>query len=47
VDTRTGKAQVIRFTCVDKVGKVGNIDAVNGQACGGISHSIGFALSKN
>jgi aldehyde oxidoreductase len=47
VDTRTGKTRVIRFTCVDEVGKVGNIDAVNGQAYGGISHSIGFALSEN
>ena len=47
VDTTTGKASVIRFTCVDEVGKVGNIDAVNGQAYGGISHSIGFALSEN
>jgi aldehyde oxidoreductase len=47
VDTRTGKTRVIRFTCVDEVGKVGNIDAVNGQAYSGISHSIGFALSEN
>jgi aldehyde oxidoreductase len=47
VDTKTGKTTVIRFTCVDDVGKVGNIDAVNGQAYGGISHSIGFALSEN
>ncbi|MEN6299427.1 MAG: xanthine dehydrogenase family protein, partial [Anaerolineaceae bacterium] len=47
VDTKTGKVRVIRFTCVDEVGKVGNIDAVNGQAYGGISHSIGFALSEN
>jgi aldehyde oxidoreductase len=47
VDAATGKTQVIRFTCVDDVGKVGNIDAVNGQAYGGISHSIGFALSEN
>ena len=47
VDTKTGKTRVIRFTCVDEVGKVGNIDAVNGQAYGGISHSIGFALSEN
>ncbi|MGI6679648.1 MAG: molybdopterin-dependent aldehyde oxidoreductase [Dehalobacterium sp.] len=47
VDTKTGKTRVIRFTCVDDVGKVGNIDAVNGQAYGGISHSIGFALSEN
>jgi aldehyde oxidoreductase len=47
VDTKTGKTRVIRFTCVDEVGKIGNIDAVNGQAYGGISHSIGFALSEN
>jgi len=47
VDTATGKATVLKFTCVDMVGRVGNIDAVNGQAYGGISHSIGFALSEN
>ncbi len=47
VDTNTGKTRVIRFTCVDEVGKIGNIDAVNGQAYGGISHCIGFALSEN
>ncbi len=47
VDTATGKARVLRFVCVDEIGKVGNIDAVNGQAYGGISHSIGFALSEN
>ncbi len=47
VDTATGKTTVLRFTCVDDVGVVGNIDALNGQAYGGISHSIGFALSEN
>jgi aldehyde oxidoreductase len=47
VDAATGKTRVIRFTCVDEVGKIGNIDAVNGQAYGGISHSIGFALGEN
>ena len=31
---------------MDDVGKVGNLAAVNGQAFGGISHSIGFALSE-
>ena len=46
VDVATGKTRVLRFTCVDDVGKVGNIQAVNGQAYGGISHSIGFALSE-
>ncbi|HTX73817.1 MAG TPA: molybdopterin cofactor-binding domain-containing protein, partial [Rectinemataceae bacterium] len=47
VDTKTGKARCTRFVCVDEVGKVGNIQAVNGQAYGGISHSIGFALSED
>ena len=47
VDTKTGKTTVERFVCVADVGKVGNIDAVNGQAYGGISHAIGFALSEN
>lgn len=47
VDTATGKTTVTRFVCVDDVGKIGNIDAVNGQAYGGISHCIGFALSEN
>lgn len=37
VDTKTGKTTVLKFTCVDMVGRVGNIDAVNGQAYGGIS----------
>ena len=44
MDTATGKTTVLRFTCVSDVGKVGNIDSVNGQAYGGISHAIGFAL---
>ncbi|MDR2356107.1 MAG: molybdopterin-dependent oxidoreductase [Clostridiales Family XIII bacterium] len=47
VDTATGKTTVLRYTCVDDVGVIGNIDAVNGQAYGGMSHTIGFALSEN
>lgn len=47
VEVATGKTTVIGITCVDWVGKVGNIQAVNGQAYGGISHAIGFALSEN
>jgi len=47
VGIATGKTKVLRFTCVDDVGTIGNIDAVNGQAYGGISHSIGFALKEN
>ena len=47
VEVATGKTTVIGLTCVDRVGKVGNIQSVNGQAFGGMSHSIGFALSEN
>lgn len=47
VNTKTGKARCIGMTCVDWVGKIGNIQAVDGQAYGGISHAIGFALSEN
>ena len=47
VEVATGKTTVVGMTCVDWVGKIGNIQAVNGQAYGGISHAIGFALSEN
>ena len=47
VDTKTGKTTVVGFHCVDDVGVIGDINAVNGQAYGGMSHSIGFALSEN
>lgn len=47
VDTQTGKVTVVRYTCVDDVGVIGDLASVNGQAYGGISHSIGFALSEN
>ena len=47
VETATGKTTVVSYTCVDDVGVIGNIDSVNGQAFGGLSHCIGFALSEN
>lgn len=47
IDTATGKATVIGYTCVDDVGAIGDLNSVNGQAYGGLSHSIGFALSEN
>lgn len=47
VDVDTGKVQVLRFTWVGDVGVVGNMLAVEGQGYGGISHSIGFALSED
>lgn len=47
VDVNTGKTKVLRFACCADVGIVGNKLAVDGQAYGGISHSIGFALSED
>ncbi|MDR3304646.1 MAG: molybdopterin-dependent oxidoreductase [Clostridiales Family XIII bacterium] len=47
VDKRTGKTQVTRIVFVSDVGMLGNVLAVEGQAYGGISHTVGFALSEN
>ena len=47
VDAKTGKTTVLKFTCVDHVGRIGNLQAVNGQAYSGISHGIGFALQED
>ena len=47
VDTATGKTTILKYTCVDDVGIIGNIQSVNGQAYGGISHCMGFALSED
>jgi aldehyde oxidoreductase len=47
VDVNTGKTQVLRFTWVGDVGVVGNMLSVEGQGYGGLSHSIGYALSEN
>ncbi|MDR0861245.1 MAG: molybdopterin-dependent oxidoreductase [Oscillospiraceae bacterium] len=47
VDVATGKTQVLRYTTACDVGTVGNQLAVEGQGYGGLSHSIGFALSED
>jgi aldehyde oxidoreductase len=47
VDTETGKTTVDKFTCVYDVGVIGNIQAVEGQAYGGLAHCIGFALTED
>ena len=47
VDTATGKTTILRYTSVDDVGVVGNPTSVDGQAYGGLSHCMGFALSEN
>ena len=46
VDTTTGKATVLKYKAAADVGIIGNKLAVDGQAYGGLSHSIGFALSE-
>ena len=47
VDVATGKSTVLRYTTAADVGVIGNRLAVDGQAYGGLSHSIGFALSED
>jgi len=47
VDVSTGKTTVLKYTCTADVGTVGNRLSVDGQAFGGLSHSIGFALSEH
>ena len=46
VDVNTGKTQVLRNHSLVDIGPIGNKLAVDGQAFGGMSHCIGFALSE-
>ncbi|MDR2610143.1 MAG: molybdopterin-dependent oxidoreductase [Clostridiales Family XIII bacterium] len=47
VDPQSGKTDVLRYTTVADVGVIGNRLSVEGQGYGGLSHSIGFALSED
>jgi aldehyde oxidoreductase len=47
VDVRTGKTTVLHLACAADVGVIGNILSVDGQAYGGISHTIGYALTED
>lgn len=47
VNTETGEVRCVGVDCVCDVGEPGALDSVLGQGYGGISHSIGFALSEN
>jgi aldehyde oxidoreductase len=47
VSKKTGKVRVTREVAVSDVGIVGNYLSVEGQAYGGISHTIGYALTEN
>jgi len=46
VDEASGKVDIVSVHCVADVGVVGNVLALDGQAIGGLAHSIGFALSE-
>ncbi|MGI6721329.1 MAG: molybdopterin-dependent aldehyde oxidoreductase [Anaerovoracaceae bacterium] len=47
VNVKTGKTKCSDITCVYWIGRPGNIQAVEGQVYGGMSHAIGFALTEN
>lgn len=47
VDLDTFRPKVLSVKAVSDVGKVGNLLAVEGQAYGGFSHALGFALSED
>ena len=47
VDMENCKTKVLSTKSVSNVGKVGSVLAVQGQSFGGLSHSIGFALSED
>lgn len=47
VDTVTGATKVLKMTCVGDVGVIGNYLGVEGQAYGGMCHSLGFALKTD
>ncbi|MDR1796929.1 MAG: molybdopterin-dependent oxidoreductase [Clostridiales Family XIII bacterium] len=47
VEVATGKVTVLSMKAVADVGVVGNVAAVKGQVFGGMSHTIGFALSED
>jgi len=47
VDTATGQTSVDRIVSVSDVGRIGNRLGVEGQAYGGMMHSVGFALKED
>ena len=47
VDMKTGKTKVDKFVGIDDVGVIGNPVCLDGQAYGGIAHSIGYALYED
>ncbi|TEB08567.1 Aldehyde oxidoreductase [Pelotomaculum schinkii] len=46
VEVATGKTKVVAMKMIYDIGAIGSIQAVEGQAYGALTHSIGFALSE-
>lgn len=47
VETATGQTKVLALKAASDVGAIGNLQGVEGQAYGGMSHSLGFALKTD
>jgi aldehyde oxidoreductase len=47
VDTATGKTKVLGLKAATDLGVIGNLQGVEGQAYGGMSHCVGFALKTD
>jgi len=47
VDTTTGKTKVLKMAVIGDIGVVGSVQAVEGQAYGGLAQGVGLALSEN
>ncbi|MDR1205314.1 MAG: molybdopterin-dependent oxidoreductase [Peptococcaceae bacterium] len=47
VDTQSGQVKCLGIDCVCDIGVPGALNAVLGQGYGGLSHSVGFALSED
>ncbi len=47
VDVATGRTKVLRYRIISDIGVVGSFQSVTGQALGGMSHCVGFALTED
>ena len=47
VDVATGQTKVLALKAASDVGVIGNLQGVEGQAYGGMSHCVGFALKTD
>lgn len=47
VDAATGKTEVLSMRLIFDIGQIGSLQAVEGQAYGSMTHSIGYAISDD